>query len=402
MTVSWPIVPLRRIISSLDAGVSVNAFDEPVRFSSEAGVLKVSCVSEGRFLANENKRVFPRDIGRVAVSPTRGDIIISRANTCELVGASGYVEQDHPNLFLSDKLWRVRLVDPDRDSPRWLIAILNSQLLRREFYRRATGTSGSMKNISKEAMLAIRIPRPSGRVQVKLGQVFEKLDRQMELLAEFQTQRLAFKRGLMQQLLTGRRRFHGFRYRPWVEVHLGDVFAERNETGRSDLPLLSVTHDRGVIPRDELDRRDTSNPDKTKYKRVAVGDIAYNTMRMWQGVSALSALEGIVSPAYTVVVPTERILGGFAKHLFKHPPVVNLFHRHSQGLVDDTLNLKFDRFVKIKLRIPADTDEQSAIARLLDLCDVELELIAVLRDETETFRRSLLSRLLSGSLRVPE
>ena len=64
-----------------------------------------------------------------------------------------------------------------------------------------------------------------------------------------------------------------------------------------------------MIPRDQLDKRDTSNPDKAKYKRVAVGDIAYNTMRMWQGVSALASLEGIVSPAYTVAVPTDKIHG---------------------------------------------------------------------------------------------
>jgi type I restriction enzyme S subunit len=122
---------------------------------------------------------------------------------------------------------------------------------------------------------------------------------------------------------------------------------------------------------------------------------------MWQGVSALSTLEGIVSPAYTVAVPTDRITGDFAKHFFKYPPVVHLFHRHSQGLVDDTLNLKFERFAKIKLGIPKDTNEQAAIARVLNLCDSELDLIAAQRNQFEMYKRSLLFSLLSGSLRVP-
>jgi len=121
-------------------------------------------------------------------------------------------------------------------------------------------------------------------------------------------------------------------------------------------------------------------------------------MRMWQGVSALSALEGIVSPAYTVVTPTGGISGIFVKHLFKFPAVVNLFHRHSQGLVDDTLNLKYDRFAKIKLTIPLEVGEQDRIAAVLDLCDSEIELLEALRRQFEDHNRALLSRLLSGDL----
>ncbi len=214
--------------------------------------------------------------------------------------------------------------------------------------------------------------------------------------------RRTFKRGLMQRLLTSHQRFPECQGTGLIEVRLGNLFAERNETGRPDLPLLSVTAEWGIIPRDELDKRDTSNPDKSKYKRVAVGDIAYNTMRMWQGVSGLSALEGIVSPAYTVVVPSGRIDRRFAKHLFKFPPVVHLFHRHSQGLVDDTLNLKFERFAKIKLTIPKDVAEQGRIGAVLDLCESEIDLLEAQRTQLELYKRGLLAKLLSGELQVPE
>lgn len=231
----------------------------------------------------------------------------------------------------------------------------------------------------------------------RLQRLEEVLEKQQLLIQAKQT----FKRGLMQQLLTGQKRFPEYRDSEWIDVHLGDVFEERVERNRPDLPLLSVTNDRGIIPRDALAKRDTSNPDKSKYKRVAVGDIAYNTMRMWQGVSALSALEGIISPAYTVAVPTGRICGHFAKHLFKYPPVVNLFHRYSQGLVDDTLNLKFDKFSKIKLKIPEDTEEQSRIGAFLDLCDAQLDLIAAQRSQIDLQKRWVLARILSGELEVP-
>ncbi len=394
------MVPLGEIVADLEAGVSVNGLDEPVGNDSEVGVLKVSCVSQGRFLPEQNKKVVPTELTRVAVSPRAGDIVISRANTLQLVGASGYVTSDHPNLFLSDKLWKVRLRAQHENAARWLIAVLNSQKLRRELLRRATGTSGSMKNIGKDSFLGIRVPQPPREVQDALGEAFKLFEETGLALECLVSVKRLFKRGLMQRLLTGQKRFPEFRGAKWDEVHLGDLFLDRNEASRPDLPLLSVTGGRGLIPRNELDRRDTSNPDKSKYKRVAIGDIAYNTMRMWQGVSALASLEGIVSPAYTVAIPTNGISGRFAKHLFKYPPVINLFHRHSQGLVDDTLNLKFDRFAKIKLDIPNDVSEQNRIADVLDLADAEIELLSALEEQFEAYKRGLLSRLLSGELKV--
>lgn len=100
------------------------------------------------------------------------------------------------------------------------------------------------------------------------------------------------KQGLMQQLLTGRKRLKGFNTN-WTEYCLGQLFSERTESNRSDLPLLSISRNDGIIPRDDIGRIDTSNVDKSAYLRICAGDIGYNTMRMWQGVSALSSFEGI-------------------------------------------------------------------------------------------------------------
>ncbi|WP_052342937.1 hypothetical protein [Saccharicrinis fermentans] len=105
----------------------------------------------------------------------------------------------------------------------------------------------------------------------------------------------------MQQLLTGKTRLKGFGGE-WKESKLEEYFTQRNETNQKKLPLLSVGIN-GVYPQDESIKKDTSNTDKSKYKRICVGDIGYNTMRMWQGRSALSSLEGIVSPAYTIITP---------------------------------------------------------------------------------------------------
>lgn len=214
------------------------------------------------------------------------------------------------------------------------------------------------------------------------------------------------KAGWMQRLLTGKRRFPTFGKggkagsNGWKTYHLGELFDERVEIGRDDLPLLSITGDRGVVDRNDLDKKDTSNADKGKYLRIAPGDIGYNTMRMWQGVSALSELEGIVSPAYTVCTPkADKIDGRFAAYLFKFQPVVHRFWRYSQGMVDDTLNLKFHNFAEVRVKIPS-VEEQREIAALLSGCDSEIILLEKELEALREQKKGLMQKLLTGKVRV--
>ena len=73
------------------------------------------------------------------------------------------------------------------------------------------------------------------------------------------------------------------------------------------MELLSVTMNDGVMPRSEIEGKDNSSEDKSNYKVVCKGDMVYNSMRMWQGANGVSNYDGIVSPAYTVLMPTEEI-----------------------------------------------------------------------------------------------
>lgn len=202
----------------------------------------------------------------------------------------------------------------------------------------------------------------------------------------------------MQQLLTGKKRLNGFSEN-WTKHRLGQLFRERVENARGDLPLLSVTREEGVIPREEVGRKDTSNDDKSKYLRICPGDIGYNTMRMWQGVSALSAYEGIISPAYTVLIPQSQIDGRFAAYLFKFAPVVFLFYRYSQGLVSDTWNLKYPHFAEIKVTIP-ERQEQEAIADVLVTADAEIAALTKELERLQEEKRALMQQLLTGKRRV--
>ena len=206
------------------------------------------------------------------------------------------------------------------------------------------------------------------------------------------------KRGLMQQLLKGKKRLKGFSGE-WKEVRLGDVFDERNETNCDNLPLLSITGDKGVIYQSESDKRDISNEDKSKYKRICPNDIGYNTMRMWQGRSALSELEGIVSPAYTIVTPKKSIDVRFMAMLIQQPRIVYSFWTHSQGLVSDTLNCKYPDFCQVKVVIPS-KEEQTAIADFFVVIDKEIDTQKQKLAAMQEQKKGLMQVLLTGKRRI--
>lgn len=168
----------------------------------------------------------------------------------------------------------------------------------------------------------------------------------------------------------------------WIQKTLGESFEERSEKNRSDLPLLSLGEN-GLVYQSETARKDNSNADKSKYLRVAVGDIAYNTMRMWQGRCVCAGIEGIVSPAYTVCKPKEGVDSLFHYYLFKTQRMIQVFHQNSQGLVSDTLNLKYDSFSKIKYLIPPTLAEQEKIAQFLSEAD---EMISAQEQKVESLK----------------
>ena len=147
--------------------------------------------------------------------------------------------------------------------------------------------SSAQPGLSVEKLVRYKLTVPTLNEQIGIATILQLWDTAIEKQSELIEKLKLRKRALMQQLLTGKKRLPGF-CGEWKEVKLGDVFDERNETNRDDLPLLSITGDKGVIYQSDSDKRDISNDDKSKYKRICPNDIGYNTMRMWQGRSALS------------------------------------------------------------------------------------------------------------------
>ena len=274
--------------------------------------------------------------------------------------------------------------------------ILKNDFVRKELRRIATGIS--VYGISKSNFSKVPIIIPPLPEQQKIAKILSTWDQAIEQSQKLIEQLKLRKKGLMQQLLTGKKRLPGFSGE-WKDMKLGDYFTQRNETNKNSLPLLSVGLN-GVYPQDDSVKKDTSNSDKSKYKRICVGDIGYNTMRMWQGRSALSSLEGIVSPAYTIVTPKKNADSLYFSYLFKLVEVVHMFYRHSQGLVSDTWQCRFKDFSLVKVECPPTIKEQEAIAIVLSSAEKEIKAQETYLAQLQIQKKGLMQQLLTGKKRV--
>ena len=188
-------------------------------------------------------------------------------------------------------------------------------------------------------------------------------------------------------------RFPGFE-EPYKQYRIGDIYAERSQRGTSNMELLSVTMNDGVIPRSEIEGKDNSSEDKSNYKIVHKGDMVYNSMRMWQGANGISLYEGIVSPAYTVLMPQQPISNGYFAALFKSPNIINEFRKNSQGLTSDTWNLKYPQIKTIKVRIPS-LSEQEKIAGMLAILEKRIAKQVQLVESFKKYKRGVVRTLLT-------
>lgn len=218
----WEDGRVEDLLNGLESGVSVNGEDRQL-LDGEKGVLRVSAVTYGTFDPSAVKVIERQDeLDRAKINPKKSQIIISRSNTESLVGASAYINSDYPELFLPDKLWQT-IPKPDANM-KWLSYVLSSEPVRYTLSNLATGTSGSMKNITKGEFLSLKIAIPPLPEQQKIAKILSTWDKAIsttERLIDNSTQQ---KKALMQQLLTGKKRLldnEGKRFDgDWQEVSL--------------------------------------------------------------------------------------------------------------------------------------------------------------------------------------
>ncbi|HET9033877.1 MAG TPA: restriction endonuclease subunit S [Dokdonella sp.] len=180
---------------------------------------------------------------------------------------------------------------------------------------------------------------------------------------------------------------------------LGDLFKSRREKGSPGLPVLSVTMNDGLVDREDLERKQDTTLAPEEHLLVKPGDIAYNMMRMWQGAFGLADQGGLVSPAYVVLAPKEKVDSLYASQLFGSQRMIYLFWAYSHGLTSDRLRLYFADFARIPVSVPS-VMEQKKIAEILATWDRAIAVNVALIENYKSQRNVLLHRLMTGEQRL--
>ena len=199
----WAVKAVSKLITGFESGVSVDSFDVPVA-EGEIGVLKTGCVTGGIFNLQENKRVKKEDLSRVFCNPKADSLLISRMNTPQLVGESAYVPTSYSHVFLPDRLWQTLKLPGDPTCIQWLGYVIQSKEFREAITGGATGTSGSMKNISQNFFLGLPVRVPPRAEQEKIVAIAIKQDAALAAEQKAHDKMVQLKSGLMTDLLTGR------------------------------------------------------------------------------------------------------------------------------------------------------------------------------------------------------
>jgi len=163
------MVKMGDVIADLENGWSPNCLGRMAE-PEEWGVLKLGAVSFGTFNETENKALPKHLKPRPYLEVKTGQILISRANVTRLVGTITLIGETRDRLMLCDKIFRVVPMDPAPIDPVFLTEVLRLSDLRRQIESKVTGTSPTMKNISKPALLGLTFPLPPLPEQQKMVQ----------------------------------------------------------------------------------------------------------------------------------------------------------------------------------------------------------------------------------------
>ncbi|MGD9562402.1 MAG: restriction endonuclease subunit S [Pyrinomonadaceae bacterium] len=285
-------------------------------------------------------------------------------------------------------------------------------------------TGAAQPKLTADRLGSIRLPKPSGEEQTKIASFIgcetSKIDelvaekrRLIELLKEKRQSIIshAVTKGLNPHapLKSSGIEWLGDVPAHWEVDRMANVFREVADSGTEDLPILSVSIHHGVSDKEfndeEMDRKVTRSDDRSKYKRVAPGDLVYNMMRAWQGGFGTVTVEGMVSPAYVVARPKTSITTTYVEHLLRTPQAIEQMRRHSRGITDFRLRLYWDEFKNIRIPLPPE-HEAVEICRAIKLMDnsfneltAEAERAIQLLQER---RSALISAAVTGKIDVRE
>lgn len=192
-------IPIGRHIRKIESGTSVNSIIGTAD-KETPGVLSTSCVYGNHFDASQNKRVEPADYERVSCPVRKNTVIVSRMNTPALVGACGFSDKDIDNVFLPDRLWQVYF--DDTLMPEFVWRYLSRPSAQAWFATIATGSSNTMKNITKPQFKAVLIPNVPSDMQRRIIKSISKITDERDTACQLYGQTISTLQALRTRLIS--------------------------------------------------------------------------------------------------------------------------------------------------------------------------------------------------------
>lgn len=403
-------------IIAAEGGVSVNSENRPANIA-ECGVLKTSSLVDGRFDPDENKAILASDRERARIQPRKDHILFSRMNTPALVGQSGFVDKDYKNLFLPDRIWQLTI--RKTFDPRWFGYCLRSDHVVRQIIDAATGTSNSMKNISKPSLMAIPISFPPLAEQRKIAAILSSVDGVIEKTRAQIDKLKDLKTGMMQELLTKGIGHSEFKDSPvgripssWnygllesvATIQTGIAKNAQTEGDMIEVPYLRVANVQdGYLDLSEIK---SIRIDRSRLERFSLKgeDVLVNEGGDFDKLGRGAIWDGQISPCvhqnHVFVVRTDKscLLPKFFNYLSgsQHGK------KYYLGCAKQTTNLASLNSSQLKafpVLLPP-IDEQSAICDFLASVDRRITLSEKKKSAAEALKRALMQDLLTGKVRV--
>ncbi len=288
-----------------------------------------------------------------------------------------------------------RTLVPMRDVPTGFLA---STLVAARDELRLRGNGTTFQELSTEALRSLRVPMPPqdecasiavglNRETTRIDALITKKTRFIELLKEKRHALIdhAVTKGLNPDAPI---RNSGVKWLGEIPAHwevrrMASIFREAIRPGDQSLPILSISIHDGItdeeVAAEDRDRRVSQIEDRTKYKRVAPNDLAYNMMRAWQGAFGAVTVDGLVSPAYVVAEPMIEFRTAYIENLLRTPMAIEEMRRYSRGIADFRMRLYWDYFRDLKVCLPP-LEEQD---KILSMITRETSRIDLLTEKTQ-------------------
>ncbi|MEW6064583.1 restriction endonuclease subunit S [Desulforamulus profundi] len=381
----WQLLPVGKVLVDSQYGTNTSASE-----NGNTNVLGMKDIQNGSILttnlicANLSKEERSKYILK------KGDILINRTNSYDLVGKVGIFDSDDEVVFAS---YLVRLkVNEKLIIPEFLNYWLNSYSAQKTIKRIATRAVGQANINPTEFKKHCFVPVPPLFEQKEIVSLLKCCSSVIEKIEQLITAKEKQFTWLIKTLISGQ-------CEQWEHLRAEELFDNVTEKHHPEEELLSVTQDRGVIPRRMLEGRVMSPEGSTSsYKLVQEGDFVIS-LRSFQGGIEYSRYRGIVSPAYTILRPKVVLHDEFYRHFFKSYIFIEKYLRIAVIGIRDGKQISIQDFLTIKIPYPS-MEQQQIIAEVLNTAQQEINLLKRLADSYRKQKRGLMQKLLTGQWQV--